>query len=461
MKKTEAKSSGRRSGGLSSWGNLVVDVFKSKATVIGALPTLVLGAAFISAMVGAIEDHNQLQDQLTRLSGEATAQVEKVWWRFDVDTETLTKDGASNWGAYTRPTLCVRLGQLVSEVATASVSCLRYAKILDGYRAPSQLPEWTEGGTGWVVDVPWRTPEANPGIEIHMAQGAWRWFTTTPSVYETNTKSWSPRDGHGETGSATYWHQFINRFDRPARLLIDQWQRSNRIDALFDPENPDIATPASFVSAAEDTRTLPFMIAGGLFGILFWSVGVMILLHRSKLIWRVIVIVATLAAAPWWGQTVWRGLDFLHADASTFGEFIDDVMLRRAPTVVLMSPEFDGQAEDKRFAWSVGSGLYEPILEGIELAPPVQPLDKAAAEQRASQLVDDAMSALPPQDRARRFWLLACYSAEGLRGAGSLFLGSAERWRSDPVVGKAVQTFLRFHTNGGTHNHSINCAEML
>lgn len=459
MKKTETKPSGSRSGGLSSWGNLAVDVFKNKATVIGALPTLVLGAAFISAMVGAIEDHDQLQDQLARLSEKTAAQVEKVWWRFDVDTKTLTKDGASNWGAYTRPTLCVRLRPLVADVV--SVSCLRYAKILDGYRAPSQLPEWTGGGTGWVVSVPWRTPEANPGIEIHMPERAWQWFTTTPSVYETHTKPWSPRGGHGETGSATYWYQFINRFDRPARFLIDQWQRSDRIDALFDPENPQIATPASFVTAAEDTRTLPFMIAGGLFGILFWCVGVMILLHRSKLIWRVIVIVATLAAAPWWGQAIWRGLDFLHADASTFGEFIDDVMLRRAPTVVVLSSGFDGHRDDKRFAWSVGGGLYGPILRGIELTPPTQPLDKAAAELRASQIVDDAMSSLPPQDRAKRFWLLACYSAEGLRGAGPLFLSSAERWQSDPVVGKAVQTFLRFHTNGGTHNHSINCSEML
>lgn len=461
MKKTKSNPSGRQSGGLHQWGGVVVDILKSKATVIGALPTLVLGAAFISAMVGAIKDQDQVQDQLARLSGKTTAKVEKTWWRFDIDTQTLTKDGASNWGAYTRPTLCVRLSFLHSNVPTASVSCLRYAKILDGYRAPSQLPEWTDGGTGWVVSVPWRTPEANPGIEIHMTQDAWQWFTTTPSVYETHTKPWNPRDGHGETGGVSYWYQFISGFDWPAKLLIDQWQRSDLIDALFDPENPHTATPASFVTAAEDTRTLPFMIAGGLFGVLFWSVGVMILLHRSKLLWRVIVIVATLASAPWWGQTIWRGLDFLHADASTFGEFIDDVMLRRAPTVVVLSPEFDGQVEDRRYAWSVSGGLYGPVLKGIDLAPPVQPLDEAAAELRASRIVDDAMVALSPLDRARRFWLLACYSAEGLRGVGSLFLPSAERWQSDPAVGKAAQTFLRFHTNGGTHYHSINCAEML
>lgn len=416
---------------------------------IQVLPALVVGAVLVGGVVGALKDQMAHEDLIAPMTARATGQLESVWWRLDIDTASLS-GGASNWAGVTTPSLCARYR---FNESTAS-ACQRYGEILDFTQAPYQLARLSES-----AGLPWRNADGAARTALHFPSASWDWLTTNTTPYEPFTRTWGPTTGHGEEGQLSYWDAFQREFDQPAQYLMTLWQQDPTMEVVYDPDNPSQALPLKLANPKQSGEGPFVFVMLGFFGTVFWSVGIWLIFMEAGTRFRVAAIVITLVLAPWWGNWVWRGLDFVYAGASDFGRMLTSDMIYRPGVVEVMPADFRGLTDDIQREWSLQQSLYGPVFQAIELTPPAAALSENEARARADEQIQASLNNMTDDQRNNLFILLACYAAEDLRSAGRLFLEVGRYWQADEAVGQAAGQFVEFQQDGGIRYHSLNCAD--
>lgn len=416
---------------------------------IQVLPALVVGAVLVGGVVGAVKDQFRHEALIAPLTERTTGNLEAVWWRLNVDTASLSGD-AANWAGVTSPSLCARY-QFNKTTASA---CLRYGEILDFTQAPYQLARLSES-----AGLAWRNAEGAAQTALHFPTASWDWLTNNITPYEPFTKPWSPTAGHGEEGQLTYWDAFQREFDQPAHYLMTLWQQDPALEIVYDPDNPSQALPLSMANPDQAGEGVGILVVLGFFGAAFWAVGIWLIFMETSAWFRVVAMVVTLALAPWWGNWVWRSLDFVYAGASQFGRMLTSDMIHRPGVVEVMPLDYNGEAGDVRQAWSLQQSLYGPVFQAIQFTAPTQQLSESQARSRADEQIQTALSGMAVDQRKDLFVLLACYAAEDLRSAGGLFLEIGRYWQADEAVGPFAERFVEYQQAGGIRYHDLNCAD--
>lgn len=448
----DAMTTNRPKGPMGDWREHVKMLGRAiflKIWSLQVLPALVVGAVLVGGVVGALKDQVQHQELIAPLTAQATGQLEAVWWRLNIDTASLA-DGATNWAGVTTPSLCARY-QFNQTTASA---CQQYGEILDFTQAPYQLARLSES-----VGLPWRNAEGAVQTALHFPPGSWDWFTSNITPYAPFSKLWSPTDGHGEEGQLTYWGAFQREFDQPAQYLLTMWQQEPELEIVYDPDTPSQALPLSMANPGESGEGPFVLVMLGFFGLVFWSLGIWLIFMEAGTRFRIAAIVITLALSPWWGNWVWRSLDFVYAGASDFGRMLTSDMIYRPGVVKVMPADYDGEANDVRQEWSLQSSLYGPVFQAIQFTPPATALSENEARARADEQIQASILDMTEDERADLFVLLACYAAEDLRSAGRLFLEVGRYWQADETVGQAAERFVEFQQDGGIRFHNLGCVE--
>lgn len=420
---------------------------------IHVLPALVIGAALLSAAIGFGRDLLDQRSRMADLTGRGSAMVEAAWWRLDFDPAEL--DGGTAWTAVTAPTFCARLVMVTPQPGPSAVACLHYGQILNPTVADYQLQNLPSSRTT-DPSIPWRDAHGRLALELHVPAAAWDWLTSE-EAFRPFVPEWSPPADPGGAKQWSEWAAFRARFERPADDLVELWQLSPAVPVAFAPDDATQMVPSVFLDQREYQQILPFVAAAGVFGAIFWSVGIRLLLFDMARRWRLLVIVATLACSPWWGNWIWHGLDLMLDHASDLGKLLENEVIPRPPTPEILAATYAGEAGDHRETYSLESSVYAPLFEGMELTAPPAPLAEAAALAEAQAQVTAAIAAMTPEDRLLRFARLACYAAADFRAAGKLFLPAAGQWLEDPDIGPIAERFVDYQQDSGYPSHGLDC----
>ncbi len=418
------------------------------------LPFLVLGAAFVSTSTGHLKDTWQQHTHLESLTQESKALVTRAWWHLDID-HTQLDAATTNWPWFTTPTFCVRLE---TEADQSGVACARHPAGLEYDQAAYQLRALSHSPYSG-TPVPWQDGGGNLALELLIPNEGWTWLNETiyPHSFPYN---WTPLEPRDEDRRWSNWDEFRSQLARPADDLVALWSQPATIDVLVDPGAPSRIMPVAFLRNQNTGEITPILVFVGIFGSVFWIVGLQFLLFDQTKRTRVLVAVISLILAPFWGQWIWRGLDYMLDHASDVGYFFTTMLPRSSVLETLPSNYFPADGNHVH-TYTMRQSVYGPLFDGIRLETPKESLSEEAALTFAQTQVSQMIDSLSPQQRAERFALLACFAATGLKGAGGLFTASAETWKNDPQAGRLAALFLEYQANHGYPNHGLRCEQLM
>jgi len=321
---------------------------------------------------------------LRALTGRGVATVERAWWRVDFDPRPLGDDG-TNWQDLTAPELCVRLRveEPAETAAVGAVYCRQWQKLSKG----TLLTSGAELAPG--VGVAWSDPAGRPMVDLRFSERSLRWLSARPPsfwfVLAPKASERARRVARSELD--VLWVLVDDPLSRLAEAWAEPSSRSVRV--AYDPSRPAHVLPEGVLAEAlrpdPAATVFPVMLAVG--GVAFWSVGCWSLLSGFPRFVVVLVIVASVALLPWWGNRVERLVGAVWEPAGGFVAFFGREMVPRGPAAIIREPGYEGEPGDVRCPWTLESSFYAPQLAGLHLERPPGASDVSTIRQALADSV--------------------------------------------------------------------------
>ncbi len=249
----------------------------------------------------------------------------------------------------------------------------------------------------------------------------------------------------------------INLSD-PESDVIGLWSQPIKISAMTDPNDPSRILPAAFLDDQDTNLLSIFLFIVGLLGAFLWVAGVFYLLADQGKRTKILAAALTLALAPFWGQWVWRGLDFMFDHSSNVGYVFSSILPRMA-VAEIMPIDYFAEPDEHVVRYSFRESLYGPLFEGIRFDHPSTALDEEEAVNRAQAQITQMLESFTPTQRSERFALLACYSKSYFQEAENLFVPAAQKWMHRPEERAMANTFLDLERQSWSRG-SITCEKL-
>ncbi len=232
--------------------------------------------------------------------------------------------------------------------------------------------------------------------------------------------------------------------DRPVDLAIAGWSGgAATMTVAYDPKNPASALPAGTVDA-RTARSFNWVavIVGGAGGLALWFKGMSILpwLRNLTPIGRWVIAALPLLGLPWFADQFPTALRTLNvAFAEVVGDMFGDI--DKLGAMSAWDPADPAHANDVRFVWRAGDGVYGDTFGRLHFTAPRSPF--ASSDAALAALVDSVTGEVGAMDDAKRTELFANLrrdKRDDLKAAGIVFMKAAKAAVVDPGSGAQVRS---------------------